>query len=209
MKLGATYFKYSVILVCFIIVFLLLRRCGNSAGDKPSTIDTVISVDTFFVEVKGDTSYVPKPYEVVKWKTKEIVRTDTLETFEFIPIDSTKILEAFYEERRYKDSVSIEYGKITIYDTVTQNMIVGRRVNTDLSIPTITKTVTLTAPKRTTFYVGVEALANQDYILSATGVSAGLKFRNDKYWGLKAMMLTDGKPLYGLEVKIPVRFKKR
>lgn len=209
MKNGATYFKWSAIVICFIIAFLMLRRCGNGGGGKTPTIDTIIHVDTIYKEIATDSDYMIFPYETVKWKTKEVYRTDTLEIFNYHDVDSTKILEAFFAERRYKDSINIEYGKVYIYDTVTQNQIVGRRVSTNLSIPTITKTVTLTQPKRTVFYLGVEALASDNYILSATGISAGFKFKNDKYWGLKGMILTDGKPLYGLEVKVPIRFKKR
>lgn len=206
--MNKTYFKYGSIVICFIIAFLMLRRCGSGGAGNGVTIDTVIQVDTVFKQVYSDSEYIIYPYETVKWKTKEVFKTDTLEIFSYHNVDSLKILEAFFAERRYFDSVSIEFGKVYIRDTVTQNKIVGRRVTTDLKIPVVTKTLTITKPPRTTLYLGTDINGNKEYPLYSIGANVGLMFKNGKYWGVQYALTKDGYPLYGLRFMLPVKTKK-
>ena len=207
--MNKTYFKYGSILVCFIIAFFMLRRCGSGGLGSRVTTDTLIQYDTVINTVYADSEYLIMPYEVVKWKTREVFKTDTLETFNYLDVDSAKILAAFFEEKRYYDSVSTDFGKVYIRDTVTQNQIKGRKVITDLKIPVVTKTITLTKPPRTTLYLGTEVNGNKLFPLYSIGVNAGLKFRNEKYWGVQYSLTKDGFGLYGVRFMLPVRLKKR
>ncbi len=204
-----TYFKYGVILTCFILLFFMLRRCGNGNAGGKVTVDTLTQIDTVFKEVASDSEYIIYPYETVRWKTKEVFKTDTLEIFDYRDVDSAKILAAFFSERRYLDSVNVEYGKVYIRDTVTQNQIVGRSVSTRLNIPTITKTVTITKPPRTTLYLGTDLNGNKEALIYSVGVNAGFVFKNGKYWGLGYGLTKDGGDLYNIRFMLPIRLKKR
>lgn len=207
MKSGATYFKYSVILIGIILVFLLFRRCGS--GDKQITNDTLkVKIDTFYLPSKTDTFYKPSIVKT-EYKKDTLWKTDTLESTEYLPIDTAEILKDYFATRYYEDEIPVEYGKVIIHDTITTNMIAGRGVKTDLKIPVIEKTITVTMPPKNIFYVGFGAMGSQQNFLEQTKVSFGFKAKNDKYYGFEGALSREGNVLAGFEVKIPIRLTKK
>lgn len=199
---GVTIFKYGVILIVAILLFMFWRGCRNEGGTKTITDTVEIVRDTIITKTERDTDYVPKPYKITEYKT------DTLETFETVNVDTAAILKDYLATRYYKDSVAVQYGKIYIYDTISINRIMGRGVSSSFQIPTIRETITLRQPKRTIAYIGFEGIGNHETIVYGVGASLGFKFKNDKYYGIKALMSKDGNPLYGLEFKLPIKLKR-
>lgn len=204
MKQGATYFKYSVILIGIVVLFLLFRRCGD--GDKKVTSDTLkVKIDTFYMPSKTDTFYRPP---IVKTEYRSVIKykTDTLESFS--TVDTSEILKDFFAVNYYEDEIQVEYGKVIIHDTITTNMIAGRVVKTEFKIPVIEKTITVTRPPKNIFYVGFGAMGSEQNFIEQTKVSFGFKAKNDKYYGLEGALSREGSVLAGFEVKIPIRLKK-
>lgn len=201
-------FKYGVVLTIAVLLFMMWRGCRNDGDGKPSPDTIRVKTDTVWVRSKTDTFYKPS---VIKTKYVPEYKTDTLETIEvrFRNVDTSAILKDYLATRYYNDILAVEHGTIQIADTISQNKILSRGVKTDLNIPIVKETITIARPPKNIAYLGFEAIGNDQSPLYGVGASLGMKFKNDKYYGLKALMSKEGNPLYGIELKIPIRFKKQ
>ncbi|HRP30430.1 MAG TPA: hypothetical protein PKV73_00995 [Agriterribacter sp.] len=204
-----TYFKYSVILIGIIVVFLLFRKCGDGGDSNQQNNDTINKkVDTLWLPSKKDTFYTP---EVVKIETVYVpyYKTDTLETFEYLPIDSAEILKDYLSTRYYNDSVKTEYGIVTIVDTITQNKIKSRGVKTSFNIPIVKETITVREKKKNIAYVGFGAMGSEQSFLEQTEITVGFKTKNDKLYSVEAALSRSGNVLIGGKILIPIRLNKK
>jgi hypothetical protein len=210
MKNQAIYFKYGTILIIFVVLLLLFRGCiCNKKKEIKSEVEIVTTHDTLWRESKIDTVYKPVPVSVIKPKT--ITIHDTLETSEYIAVDTAAILRDYYSTANYSDTQHITQGTIVINDAVTKNRIASRNLITNLLIPEVTKTITITEkyPRRVVFFVGGELAGNKTYPIWGVGASAGLQFKNLKTYSVGYMINQDGNPLYSFRFAIPIRLTKR
>lgn len=199
-------FKYGVILIIAVMLFMFWRGCRNEGIGDPGPDTISVKIDTVWVQTKTDTFYQPA---IVKTKYVPGYRTDTIETFEYVNVDTTAILKDYLATRYYQDSVAVQYGKVYVNDTVSKNKIVSRGVKTSFSIPVVKETITIARQPKNIAYIGFEGLGNHEDIIYGVGASFGFKLKNDKYYGVKALMSKDGNPLYGVEFKIPIRLNKK
>lgn len=208
-KNGAVYFKWVVILIIFVLLFLTFRRCGSDINYSPPQTDTIrVVTDTVWKESKTDTQWVPKVRKVVEYKTEW--KTDTLEIFEKIGADTANaFLKDYTSYKYYQDTIPTQYGYIVIIDTVTKNRIASRRTLSKFEVPVVTNNVTLREPKRVVAYLGFDVLGSQQSFLSAAGANFGLQFKNGKQYEVKAFLNKDGTPTYGFGFKLPIRLKAR
>lgn len=192
------------ILVVGIFILLLLRKCEG--GGQVSTT----KIDTVFVPVKSDTTYIPVPFETfvdrIKYRPVITEKTDTLYLPELLEADTLKILAKYFETNKYRDTITNKYGKIFINDEVTQNMIAKREVKTDLLIPEVTKTITLTQPKRNQVYLGAGIWGNQKDLGYELNLS--LKTKNDRFVGVGYQQLFNVGNFYKLEYRHLIKLKK-
>ena len=76
------------------------------------------------VEIKWDTVTINKEVYIPKWKTKVITEYQSDTVLINAPIDTLEILKDFYSKNVYVDEIILDsLGKITITDTITQNII--------------------------------------------------------------------------------------
>lgn len=208
MKNFATIFKYAA-LVFIVLAVIWFFRCGNSAGggkinDTLShTIDTVLvkTVDTVLLDN-------PVPYKVTY--VREVVKHDTLETIQTVlqHIDSARILAQYLAVRSYDTTVVVKYGELKMSATITQNRITNASFRLSQQVPEIRETITLREKKRNVGYVGIVSFGNQNNIPYATGLSLGMKIKNDAMFEVMGL-LTKDQAMYGVGLKWPIRFKKK
>lgn len=199
-------FKWGIVLIIAILIFMFWRGCKNE-GKGIKTPDTIsVKTDTIWLPSKADTFYTP-----AETKTEYVpeYKTDTLEWTEYLPVDTANILKDYLATRYYRDSISVQYGRVYISDTVSKNKIVSRGIKTSFNIPVVKETVTLQRQRKTVVYLGFEGIGNHESIVYGVGATFGLKLKNNKYYGIKVLMNKDGNPLYGVEFKIPIRFNKQ
>lgn len=201
-------FKYSVLVIGIIFLFLVFRKCGNDGSGTNGNDTLKVIRDTMWVQSITDTFYTPSIVKT-EYKTNLKYKTDTLETFEYMPVDSAAILKDYLATRYYQDSIAIQYGKVYINDTITKNKIKSRVVKTSFNIPVVKETITLTQPRRNIAYLGFSAMGSEQSFLEQTEISFGFKVKNDKYYGIKGAMSRSGNVLVGIEFKIPVKLKKQ
>jgi hypothetical protein len=205
MKNNATYFKWSIILIIILVLLWFARSCRG--GNE--TVKEVTVIDTVWV-VMNDTVVISKPVPYAVYYPVTTVDHDTLTNIEFIntDVDSFRILSQYFAERYYDTTVQINYGNVTLRDTVSQNRITGRSLFINQHIPEVTKTITVGAQRRNILYFGIEAIGNADNIPFASGASFGLKLKNDAMIEVKGL-LTQDRAMYGFGLKFPIKLKKR
>lgn len=201
--------------VAIIAIFLLFRECGNGCklfkGNSRLNDTISVKIDTVFVQVKGDTTYVPEIIGVsntiyeTKWKH------DTLETFEvrIDPADTAAILARCNQSAFYSDTRKIgEYGTVTIKDTVSQNRISSRGFSYDIKIPEVTKAITL-RDKRIVGYIGVSGMGNPEQPIHSLGLDFSLRLKSDYILGIGAKFTKAGAMYYEAQFKAPIRLKRQ
>lgn len=203
-------YRLIITLALAAIIIALLRGCFDH--NCPKVIS--VKIDTVNTIIKHDTFYKPVPYAVyLKGKPIPYEKWDTLYLPEEIPdsecITYYKQLQDYYSRNYlYKDSIKTKYGNIYIDDTVTQNIIAGRGVKTDLTIPEITKTITLIQPEKNEMYFGAGLLGNRNTILKGYEINLSLKNKQDKIFGIGYEQLFNGTGFFKAEFRQKITFKK-
>lgn len=216
MKSGYNWFKWIVIAGGIIAVMYMFRECncGNRGGSGRLENDTIsIKHDTFYKDT-GTTivKEVPVPY---KEEVPKYIPVYEEGPIKYLPLDSfppvvTKMLIDYSTTRYYHDSMDVQYGKLHVLDTLRNNKFIGKRsILLQQSIPEITKTITLREEKRTVGYIGFTVMGNKYTPIKLTQGSFGFKFKSDKYLGISAALIKDDEAVFGVETKLPIRFRKR
>ena len=140
----------SVLLVILVIA-LIIKSCGGKTPEP----EVIIHTDVEYITVeKSVPEYVPK------WKTRiEII--NKIDSF-LIDVDTSAILTDYYAKYYYNDVQDFDSFKLTILDTVTQNMITGRQIKYTLTYPKYTVTEKIYINKRQVYAgLGIQGLPSQ------------------------------------------------
>lgn len=192
------------LIFCFLLGFLLAcafmcKRCGKPSGSK-----TITKIDTVFKEAVTKIQIKPVPYEKVSWKTKIITKIDSLTVFELASTDTAAIVKDYETEYHYSAVHPVDYGMLIINDTVQGNRIRGQGITLTQSIPEVTKTITLTQPKRVQLYAGIEGYSGNGNIISHYGAGLTLKTKNDYLISAKGLIDHNGGAYYGVGVAFKI-----
>lgn len=188
-------------------IFLFGRSCGIQSVIKTAGTDTVVTV------TKGDTVYVPELIGVTNTihQTKYIAKYDTLwAAGEIVTVkevvDTGKILQDYYVSRFYSDTQKLARGKVIIQDTVNQNRIISRRLQSFGTDTTITKTIVLRPPRKIVAYLTGSVMGNFKNPISGTGMGFGLKLPNDMTYQGEVKLVNGFRPMGEIRVMFPIRF---
>lgn len=206
------YQSFKLVLMAVVIfgIFLFLNQLKSCTGGSGSTKDTISVVhDTVWRELRDTIVYKPVEVKTIYKPGLTVVLHDTLETIETIlqKVDSAKILAQYLAKRYYTKTSKVQYGTVTIKDTVTQNRIIGRGIELKQNIPEVIKTITVEAEKRVTGYIGIMGLFNKDNIPYASGPTFDLEFKNGAMIGT-GFLITKDDPMVLLSIKSPIRLKR-
>jgi hypothetical protein len=206
---------------CFILLCITLFTCkcgGNKNTIESSRSDTIYHKDSVMVyTMPAHTGTIPATPQsnagFVSRKPTTILKRDTI----FLSKDSKsqseyayncdKIIRDYYASEIYFDSIRTKYGMINIYDTISENDVLGRRVNVDWSIPEITNTITKTEKPRGQLYFGAEAYGTP--VFYAAGTSLTWKTKDNMMYDVGAAVSVDKSLLYRVGFKRLISFKKK
>ena len=194
------------LMVGALLLIVILQQCkGTPEIEAPTVVrDTVLVVK--------ESLTVSKPQLT---KTIEIESHDSIILKEYVPDTNYAKLVAQYQEvvnqllakNIMQDSIRIDTnGYVKITDTVQKNLIVGRSVQSKISYPIITETITLPAKKTNQLYVGGAILGSP--APNAIMGSALLKTRNDFLFGGSLSVNTYGDTQYGIHSYWKIKLKK-
>lgn len=204
MKLNAQHiFSWIVLIIVAILAFQCGRSCNRKKIEQPKPIT---KIDTIWQQQKRDTFYAPQLVKIIQ-KPMPVRVFDTLYLESFQHIDTAFILKDYFAKAIYSDTQKVKYGSIIIKDTVTQNRIASRELITSLNIPVVTKTITLTSPKRTQIYLGLDGMSDFKRNIYL-GFSGALRSKRGGIWEAGAMYGNDKNIYFFGSCKFLITFKK-
>ena len=188
----------TLVIVALVVLLFLQRSCSSSPTPTEKVkVDTLIQFDTIEI-IKNN--YVPQ------WKEKIVTQIDTIRD----TIDTATVIQDYYSKYFYSDTVKVDtIGNLVINDTICQNTIFKRNINTNIVIPTlhVTKTVYV---NKTEFYWGLGLGGNANQI-NYIGVDFVLKSKNDQAYGFGVGLDNTMKPAFRgsmlWKIKTPKIFK--
>jgi hypothetical protein len=210
--------------ICGVIVGCFLHGCGCGKQGFEEKGDTLSKKSTVTIAHTNDStaSYQPK-IDFIEggkipdspWKQIQNCWCDTphykwwSQDGSVQLIDTAAIIESYLQKVGYKDTVHTKYGFVRIYDTVTQNRIIARRVFTDFDVPLVTNTITIRDKPRGEVYIGAGGMWNCQEKLLGVGPSLMYKSKRDQVFEVGAMVNTASQLSYfaGLKFKISLRKK--
>lgn len=193
---------------CVIVILLMFKSCGRG---EPRYIDKEkVVYKTVYKNERLDTVYIPRLLTkyIAGKAPKPFEKWDTLYLEQIKDVDTAQILEDYYSFYVYSDVIKHKYGRTFITDTISRNEIIGRQVTHDLLIPEVTKTITLTQPKRAALFVGGSILSNPKELAAGYNVNLSLKTKKDKMIEVGYNQLFSGQAYYSLGFKQKISFRK-
>jgi len=120
----------SITIVLLVLLLLYLTQCK-----KPNpVVETIVTT-----EVKWDTVSTTSEVFVPRVVERVVIDIDTFSS----PIDTMSILRDYYSKNYFRDTIKLDtLGIVIIHDTISENNIYSRIVNSRVSIPTKTTTIT-------------------------------------------------------------------
>lgn len=199
--------KNTTILILFIavVILLYLQKCSGN-GDGIISIKT----DTVWVHEKKDTQYIPQivNHYLPGKASKPFEKWDTLYLTELKDVDTAAILQDYFSFNTYADTLKNKYGYVLVSDTITRNKIAGRGVETNLLVPEVTKTITLTQPKRNQVYAGFGLFGNSKDFAGGYELNLSLKTKQDRILGVGYDQFFNGGGYFKIEYRHKIIFKK-
>jgi len=192
------------LMVGALLLIVILQQCKNTPAPEAPTIvrDTVLVVKESLTVTK------PQLVETIESHVSIILKEYVPDTnYAKLVVQYQEIVNQLLAKNIMQDSVAIDsVGYVKIIDTVQKNLIVGRSVQSRISYPIITETITLPAKKTNQLYVGGAILGTP----APNGImgSALLKTRNDFLFGGSLSINTYGDMQYGIHSYWKVKLKK-
>jgi hypothetical protein len=177
--------NFKNIAIAALVIYLLLQWF-NPGGVMPGgrtiriegkkyevikhEIDTVDVIKTKVVTKKGEDIY----HEVIVEKEVQIPAV----------VDTAALLKDYYSKVLYKDVLVLpdSLGTVAVTDTISQNRILGRTFNANVTQRTIKETTIVKEPAKTQLYYGLNAGFNKEDYVSAIGGGVILKTKKDKIY---------------------------
>lgn len=201
------YFWLGAIAVLIVIIFI--QRCSK----KPCPDVVGVKTDTTRLMIKDTTAWhKPVPINKISSKVQPVQRSSSNGTKEDYTIiaetDTAAILNDYNAIYVYSDTNAVRYGDIIINDTISQNKIKNRQVITNLFIPEVTKTVTLSQPKKAQLYAGINFGATMKDPFGIAGAGLLFKTKNDQLYGASASYTFNGQVYYQVHRYWLIKFHK-
>ena len=182
-----------------------LQKCHEA--NQSVKADTIRTVDTVYIT--RDTVIVSKPRITATLPPSVIPDSYIPTNCDSLSKRYQELLQAYFSSNLYQDTVRIDSSMLVVSDTVTRNLITGRKYQAFFKIPKITETITVTkqtAPTRQ-LYIGGGLQTNQNF--QPSGVSGGLLYKSKKDWIVNATVTAtkDGTLVYSANTYFKIKLK--
>jgi len=180
-------------------VILFMNFCGNGNNNGDDNGDTIIKTDTITIidtVHQQTTNYIPKPYKVIEINTVEIP----------VDVDTLAILRDYYAERIYDDTVKFDSLMVRIKDTVSENRLKSRSVESWTLYKTTVIENTI-AKNRREFYYGIGITGNQNQI-DYLGGEFLYRTKNNRIYGIGVGVNPQLEPVLSGRIYWKLQFRK-
>jgi hypothetical protein len=170
----------TIVVVLFLVISQFLYSCKNNSSPRKISEkerDSIgkISSDTAFIH---DTLYVdvPVPFPVLK---------DTI-IYRDIPVvvDTVAILSIYNAKKVKIDTLKIDYGYITVVDTISGGNIISRKYISKIKVPVKEKIQKIKEEPRGNLYLGLNGGLDKPNYVYSLGTSFLYKTPQDKIFEL-------------------------
>ena len=192
---------FNVVILGLVLV-VMLQRCEKDIPAVATVVkdtvwvvtkNTVVTKPTLVKSIPGvpNTVYTPNPnYDKLVLQYQALVNEHTTKNV-------------------YKDSVKIDsIGYVRIEDTVSYNLITGRKTSYSLKYPIVTKTITLPEKKTNQIYYGGGLQGGPDQLINQFNAGILLKTKSDQIYNVYTGLDTDGKVQVGLQAYWKIKLRK-
>jgi hypothetical protein len=200
---------FNLIIIGILITIIVLQRSCNNKTIIENKPEVVIQIDTVYKNVIDTViKKVPvKSFVYVKPKGPQYTQSNDIDTCN---ARFSYLLKQHIARRVYQDTLKIDsLGIVTVIDTVWLNKLGKRIYTTNIKIPTVTKTVTITKEKDPVrqLYIGGNIFANKN---SMQLITPGIlyKTRKDQVYQANVGINFDGTFTYGIGAYWKISFKK-
>lgn len=201
---------YYLAIICILLLVILAQRACLKQKPCPESSE---KVDTTMAPSIDSTGwYMPQPDFIQGGKIPDadpakpspamvITKKDSSAPVPVVITTTPQPSAAKTDTAFYSDSVAVKYGHVIIKDSVWDNRIQKRNVETNLQLPIITKTITLSPPEKNQWFLGIDAMAGGG--ISGTGPSILIVGKKSKAFEVGAMITNVG-PIYkgGIKFKL-------
>jgi len=198
------------ILILILLVIILLRTCKEKVvnGEVKIIRDTTWIIKDSTVNSKPQIIKT-EPYAVPidRWNTEYLPDTNYTKLLDQYKKAVTELLGVNY----YKDSLYIDsLGYVTVKDTISKNVLVGRRFSYDLHYPIIkeTKTITVIEPPKRQLYWGIGLNGTQQGLIDEMTGSLMYKNKKDQMFGVNLGVNSQFKLRGGVQLFWKIKLNK-
>ena len=194
---------FILILVLVIIIFLERWEKIKIASNKPKIVrDTVWVQKDSIIYTNPRLEKTILPTIIEKYYIADTNKIKLTQQY-------NELVKLYLSKNIHNEKIKIDsIGYVEITDTVTKNLIKGRKLSYDLKYPIITNTITLPAVKRNQLYIGGGIQGNP--ITPINQVDVGILFKNKKdqiYGGFGGIDI-NGQFQYGVKMYWKLSFRK-
>lgn len=164
----------TIAIILALVIVILLQRCG---GPKPPVEKPTVVRDTVWA-VKQNV-YVTKPTLIQTIPGNPGTDFIPDPNYSKLVLQYQSLVKDYIAKNIHRDSIKIDsIGYINIEDTVSHNLLQGRKTSYKLKYPIITNTITLPPEKKTQLYYGGGLESNP--MLGTLEFNVGLLLKNKK-----------------------------
>lgn len=191
------------VIILILVCVILLQKC-NSKEDK---VEPKVVKDTVWVEAKN--TVVTKPVLIKTIPGKVSVQYIPDPEYKKLVIQYQELVKAYIAKNIHKDSIKIDsIGYVHIQDTVSKNLITGRKTFYSLKYPIITNTITLPVKKTNQLYYGGGLQGGQNQLINQFNAGVLLKTKSDQIYNVYTGLDTNGHVQVGLQAYWKIKLHK-
>jgi hypothetical protein len=193
--------NFVTLILGIVVLLLILQRCNAPKIDTPEPV-IVTKIDTVFT-IKDSIVYrTPKPIKIIIRDTLPQEFTEvSKQDCDSLRESYISLAKRFTAQNIYKDTLKLDsVGQVVVNDTTYLNELVGRSYEYKYSIPTITKTITITTPQKpkNQLYFGGGLEGNKTNIINQINAGLLLKNKKDQIFGITTGIDITGQVNYGI-----------
>jgi hypothetical protein len=192
------------VVILILVSVILLQKCNS---DTPKPIQPKIVKDTVWVVTKNTVTTKPVLVKTIPGKANPKYIPDP--NYSKLLIQYQALVKAHIAKNIQRDSIKIDsIGYVHIEDTVSENVITGRKTSYLLKYPIITKTITLPPLRTNQLYYGGGLQGGQKQLINQFNVGLILKTKSDQIYNIYTGLDTDGQVQVGLQAYWKIKLHK-
>jgi hypothetical protein len=193
-------------IITILVIVVVLQRCERNAITSQ---EIIVKRDTVWKKVTDTIVTKPKLVKTIVGKPEIKIKYVADPNYDRLVIQYNGLVDKYIEQNIQTDSILIDsIGYINITDTISENLIIGRKTSYSFKYPEITNTITLPYKAKTQVYFGggVQAVPNT----ARTAINAGLllKTNKDKIFNIYVGMDTHRDYQVGIQTYWKIKLKK-